>query len=544
MSKTTGNDGRAEFNGLFVDEVLRGKETSHETGEYNEFAVSGLFPAPSEEESSSSEEKNSTSKAMGVVTAVGMGAGIGGIVVGTIAALALSLTYLPAETIVGIGQAQCYFELANGSYEDIAIRLEEESGAPFQQIELERTPEENRYVASFSGLAPDSAYSLVGVDGKGREIDLGADASFRTLPIPSYEVEVDLSSYDKAAGVYDLSFLIDNPEGYLIEARLICLSDPSLSQSAEARDEAFAFRLPTVLSSYRLELYQEGYLVGEAAFSDYEGLEILDGFPEIGLSSVFLGLSPGEIDPSRLAASLALSARPEEELPLEPPAPDGPFLYVSSYDLTPSTDYLLRLYDASRPSFTYFSYPFRTGDVPRYEIAVDESSFDPLGGNYELTFLIDNPAGSFVDAELRCLNDPTLDVYDSFFGDSLTLTLPLLYSAYRLDLFQEGYEVGSHSFSYYSPMEVPPDTLEITASSFGLEVKRGDVPLESLRAFLLPGQGNGDPIELEIVPRDGSSRLYLAMEGLSSGTSYTLQIVDRSRETTVYLSYSFVTLTS
>ena len=149
--------------------------------------------------------------------------------------------------------------------------------------------------------------------------------------------------------------------------------------------------------------------------------------------------------------------------------------------------------------------------------------------------------GNEIDA---CLNDPTLVVYDSFFGDSLTLTLPLLYSAYRLDLFQEGYEVGSHSFSYYSPMEVPPDTLEITASSFGLEVKRGDVPLESLRAFLLPGQGNGDPIELEIVPRDGSSRLYLAMEGLSSGTSYTLQIVDRSRETTVYLSYSFVTLTS
>ena len=48
MSKTTGNDGRAEFNGLFVDEVLRGKEASHETGEYNEFAVSGLFPAGAE----------------------------------------------------------------------------------------------------------------------------------------------------------------------------------------------------------------------------------------------------------------------------------------------------------------------------------------------------------------------------------------------------------------------------------------------------------------------------------------------------------------
>lgn len=93
-------------------------------------------------------------------------------------------------------------------------------------------------------------------------------------------------------------------------------------------------------------------------------------------------------------------------------------------------------------------------------------------------------------------------------------------------------------------MKVLPDTLEITASSFGLEVERGDVPLESLAAFLLPGQGNGDPMALEIVPLDGSSRLYLAMEGLSSGTSYTLQIVDRSRETTVYLSYSFATLTS
>ena len=161
-----------------------------------------------------------------------------------------------------------------------------------------------------------------------------------------------------------------------------------------------------------------------------------------------------------------------------------------------------------------------------------------------MTFLIDNPAGSFVDAELRCLNDPTLDDYHSFFGDSLTLTLPLLYSAYRLDLFQEGYEVGSLYFSYYSPMKVLPDTLEITASSFRLEVERGDVPLESLAAFLLPGQGNGDPIAVEIGPRDGASRLYLAMEGLSSGTSYTLQIVDRSRETTVYLSYSFVTLTS
>ena len=68
--------------------------------------------------------------------------------------------------------------------------------------------------------------------------------------------------------------------------------------------------------------------------------------------------------------------------------------------------------------------------------------------NYILTFNIDNHNGYSIYANLYCLNDETYDDYYLIWENSLTIRLPILYSEYRLDLFQDGYDVGSISFSY------------------------------------------------------------------------------------------------
>ena len=257
-----------------------------------------------------------------------------------------------------------------------------------------------------------------------------------------------------------------------------------------------------------------------------------------------MALSVGEVDLNDIAdISIINNDNPEEVIviPLED-ALDGYTLYVSYYELEPENSYTLVINDANRPSFSYFSYDFTTIPIPQYEISIDESSFDIESQNYVLTFNIDNPNGYLIDANLYCLNDETYDIYYLNMENSLTISLPILYSEYRLDLYQEGHAVGSRFFSYYRPMELILDTLNITSTSFEAEVELGDIPLGTFSAFLIPEDNQDNELELEIMPFDNLSRIRLSVEYLMNDTSYTLQLRDIFRSTTVYLNYAFKTL--
>ena len=540
MSQINDKDSN-EFNNFYVEEVIKSKESSHETGEYNEIKIlNGLISNTEEEEDSSSDEEESTSKTVAIGTTVGMTVGIGGVVIGAIASITLSLNFLATQSVVGITQAQCYFELTNANYNEIDIQLEDTNGEKIQLVDLEPTETKNQYVAEFNHLSPNSTYFVKGLDDDGKEIYLGENNYFKTLQVPSYDIKIDKSKYDKANEEYNLSFKIDNPHEYLIEAILICENDKTLNQFARTRNGIFDFTLPTILSTYRLELYQEDYLVGQTTFNDYEGIQILDESLEIGISSIDMALSLGEVDPNDIAISIINNDNPEEVLPLEV-ALDGDTLYIRYYELKPKNSYTLVINAANRPSFSYFSYDFTTIPIPQYEISIDDSIFDIENQNYVLTFNIDNPNGYSIDANLYCLNDQTYDDYYLFWENSLTIRLPILYSEYRLDLSQEDYDVGSISFSYYTPMELVLDTLNITSTSFEVEVELGDISLGTFSAFLIPEDDQGNELELEIIPLDNSSRILLSIGDLMSDTSYTLQIRDSFRSTTVYLNYAFDT---
>ena len=540
MSQINDKDSN-EFNNFYVEEVIKSKESLHETGEYNEIKIlNGLISNTEEEEDSSSDEEESTSKTVAIGTTVGMTVGIGGVVIGAIASITLSLNFLATQSVVGITQAQCYFELTNANYNEIDIQLEDTNGEKIQLVDLEPTETKNQYVAEFNHLSPNSIYFVKGLDDDGKEIDLGENNYFKTLQVPSYDIKIDKSKYDKANEEYNLSFKIDNPNEYLIEAILICENDKTLNQFAESSNGIFDFTLPTILSTYRLELYQEDYLVGQTTFSDYEGIQILNESLEIGISSIDMALSLGEVDPNDIVISIINNDNPEEVIPLEV-ALDGDILYIRYYELKPENSYTLVINDTNLESFSYFSYDFTTIPIPQYEISIDESSFDIENQNYVLTFNIDNPNGYSIDANLYCLNDETYDDYYFIRENSLTIRLPILYSEYRLDLSQEGYDVGSISFSYYTPMVLVLDTLKITSTSFEAEVELGDIPLGTFSAFLIPEDNQDNELELEIIPLDNSSRILLSIGDLMSDTFYTLELRDSFRSTTVYLNYAFNT---
>ena len=529
-----------EFNNFYVEEVINSKESSHDTGEYNEIKIlNGLISNSEAEEDSSSDEEESTSKTVALGTTVGMTVGIGGVVIGTIASITLSLNFLFAQSVVGITQAKCFFELTNANYDEIDIQLEDTNGDKVQLVDLETTDVANQYVAKFNNLSPNSTYFVKGLDDNGKEIDLGENNHFKTLQVPNYDIEIDKSKYDKANEDYNLSFKIDNPHEYLIEALLICENDKTLNQVVTSSKGIFDFTLPNILSTYRLELYQEDYLVGQTTFNDYKGIEIIDESLEIGISSIYMALNLGEVNLNDMTISIINNENPEEVIHLQG-APDG-YLYIIYNELEPENSYTLVINDANRPSFSYFSYDFTTIPIPQYEISIDESSFDIESGNYALTFNIDNPNGYFIDANLYCLNDETYDDNNFTTGNSLTFTLPILYSEYRLDLSQEDHDVGSISFSYYKPMELILDTLNITSTSFEAEVELGDIPLGTFSAFLIPEDSQDYELELEIIPIDNSSRILLSFGDLMRNTSYTLQLRDSSRSTTVYLNYPFNT---
>lgn len=533
-------DSNNELNNFYVEEIIKNKEVSHETGEYNEIKISNGLIKASEEESSSSEEKESASKALSLTTTVGMTVGVGGIIIGSIASLTLSLNMLFSSSVVGISKAECYFELSNASYETIDIQLENEVNQQVQLVDLKPTEKENYYVAEFNDLSPNSTYYLKGINENGEVIELGKNNSFKTLEVPNYDITIDKNQYNKENGDYFLSFKIDNPNNYLLEAKLICENDFSLNHEGEFNGEVFNVVLPTILSSYRLELYQESYLVGQTSFCDYKGFNVIDDFLNVGISSLEMALNYGEIDVNNIDVFLEKKNNPQEIIELEPGL-DGDALYLYAYNLEPETSYNLKINDANRHSFNYFTYSFDTISVPQYETIIDDSSFDKENNNYELTFNIDNPKGFLIDANLYCLNDENYNNYYLITDDTLTLRLPTLYSKYRLDLTQEGHEVGSISFSYYKPIELLLDTLDITSNSFSVEIFLGDVPLDNASFYLKRSDNLEEERPLEISLIDNSSNILLEANDLNSDTSYILEIRDRNKDTTVYLNYAFNT---
>ena len=90
-------------------------------------------------------------------------------------------------------------------------------------------------------------------------------------------------------------------------------------------------------------------------------------------------------------------------------------------------------------------------------------------------------------------------------------------------------------------MELILDTLNITSTSFEAEVDLGDVPLGTFSAFLIREDSQDYELELEVIPIDNSSRVLLSFGDLMRDTSYTLQLRDSFRSTTVYLNYAFNT---
>lgn len=533
-------DSNNELNNFYVEEIIENKEVSHETGEYNEIKISNGLIKASEEESSSSEKEESASKALSLTTAIGMTVGVGGVVIGSIASLTLSLNLLFSSSVVGISKAECYFELSNASYETIDIQLENEANQQVQLVDLKPTEKENYYVAEFNDLSPNSTYYLKGINENGEVIELGKNNSFKTLEVPNYDITIDKSRYNKENGDYILSFKIDNPNNYLLEAKLICENDFSLNHEGEFNGEVFNVVLPTIFSSYRFELYQENYLVGQTSFCDYEGFNVTDFF-NVGFTSLEMALNYGEIDVNNIDVFLEKKNDPQEIIELDP-GPDGDALYVYVENLEPGTSYNLKINDANRHSFNYFTYSFDTISLPKYEITIDESSFDKENNNYELTFNIDNPKGYEIDAILYCLNDETYNIYDRMTDNTLTLRLPTLYSKYRLDLTLEGYVVGSTSFIYYTPIEILLDTLDITSNSFSVEIFLGDVPLDNASFYLKRSDNLEEERPLEISLIDNSSNILLEANYLNSDTSYILEIRDPYRDTTVYLNYAFNTL--
>lgn len=541
MSQINDYNSNNEFNNFLVEEIITSKEKPHETGEYNEIQIENeLIVKVSEEESSSSEEESSTSKIVSLGSTIGMVVGVGGIVIGTITSVATSLLFLNTQSIIGISQAQCFFQLSNANYQELNIHLEDENGNLLQYADLFPTDLDNQYVAEFYDLSPSSTYYLKGIDDNGKEVSLGENNYFTTLDIPNYDISVDTSNYNKTLNQYDLTFTIDNPNNYHIDGLLICENDETLNQYLLKTDGVYNFTLPNILSSYRLELYQEDYLVGQTTFTDYEKMSIIDETLEIGISSFDAGLNFGEIKYENIDISIITSDG--NKVDGVGGAPDGYTLYVRCYSLTPNTDYILKISDINRETFTYFSYPFKTISVPNFTINIDDSNFDIASGIYDLTFTIDNPNEYFIDAYLTCLNDETLNGDYSFYSDSLNITLPTPYSMYQLDLYLEGHDVGSINFYYYTPMSVLLDTFVFDSTSFETQVDLGDVPLENISAFIYPNDIVGDELQLEIRPSDSGSLIYLGIDQLLNNTSYVLEIRDNQRPTLVYLSYQFTTL--
>lgn len=534
-----------EYNNAFDNEIILSKDYSHDPGEYNEISIyKGL--GKNSEESSSDEESSSSDTAskivtMSLTTSISMFVGIGTLVIGTIIGISTSLTYLSNQSHIGISSATCYFEGSNIDSNSLNIHLLDFKGNTLSTCKLQESSNDGYYVASFIDLTPNTTYFLEGVYSDGKILSLGNSSYFTTLEIPSYHVSIDKSNYNKLEQLYELTFNIDNYESNQnIEALLVCENDSSLNQSSVSNTGSFTFNLPNILSSYRLELYQENYLVGQASFSDYSNISLIEESLEIGISYFFAGFNSGDIVNLDLRCYIKEDNK-DEEINIDL-GMDG-YTYFAGTDyniLSPNTSYTLYIVDANRPTFIYYSYKFKTLEIPHYEIEIDDSQFDLENQSYLLTFKINMINNAIINAYLTCYSDETLNSEDIFLDNELTITLVNPYSTYRLDLFQEGYDVGSTEFSLFTPMSIDTSSIEITPYSFTAYINLGSIPSDTnLYGYVhLKDDENAD-VEA-ILTIDNNVLLFEATD-LQSDTDYVLKIIDNDRQTFVYYTYEFKT---
>ena len=534
-----------EYNNAFDNEIILSKDYSHDPGEYNEISIyKGL--GKTSEESSSDEESSSSDTASKIVTmsltsSISMFVGIGTLVIGTIIGISTSLTYLSNQSHIGISSAKCYFEGSNIDSNNLNIHLLDFKGNTLSTCKLQESSNDGYYVASFNDLTPNTTYFLEGVYSNGKILSLGNSSYFTTLEIPSYQVSIDKCNYNKQAQLYELTFNIDNYESdQNIEALLVCENDSTLNQSSVSNTGSFTFNLPNILSSYRLELYQENYLVGQASFSDYSNISLIEESLEIGISYFFAGFNSGDIVNLDLRCYIKENNK-DEEININL-GMDGYIYYAGSdYNiLSPNTPYTLYIVDANRPTFVYYSYKFKTLEIPHYEVEIDDSQFDLENQSYSLTFKINNINNVIIDAYLTCYSDETLNSQDIFVDNELTMRLVNPYSTYRLDLVQEGYDVGSTEFSLFTPMSIDTSSIEITPYSFTAYINLGSIPSDTnLYGYVhLKDDENAD-IEA-ILTIDNNVLLFEATD-LQSDSYYVLKIVDNDRQTFVYYTYEFKT---
>lgn len=533
-----------EYNNAFDNEIILSKDYSHDPGEYNEISIyKGL--GKTSEESSSDEESSSSDTAskivaMSLTTSISMFVGIGTLVIGTIIGISTSLTYLSNQSHIGISSAKCYFEGSNIDPNNLNIHLLDFKGNTLSTCKLQESSNDGYYVASFIDLTPNTTYFLEGVYSDGKILSLGNSSYFTTLEIPSYQVSIDKSNYNKQEQLYELTFNIDNYESNQnIEALLVCENDSTLNLSSVSNTGSFTFTLPNILSSYRLELYQEDYLVGQASFSDYSNISLIEETLEIGITYIYAGFDSGDILNQDIRCCVKEDNK-DEEINIDI-APDGYAYYaISDYVLSPNTSYTLYIVDANRPTFIYYSYKFKTLEIPHYEIEIDDSLFDLESHSYSLTFRINKINSVIVDAYLTCYSDETLNTTDIFIDNELNIRLVNPYSTYRLDLNQEGLDVGSIEFSLFTPMSIDTNSIEITPYSFTAYINLGSIPSDTnfyTYVYLKEDENN----IIEAILTINNNLLLVEALDLQSDSDYVLKIIDNDRQTFVYYTYEFKT---
>ena len=533
-----------EYNNAFDNEIILSKDYSHDPGEYNEISIyKGL--GKTSEESSSDEESSSSDTAskivaMSLTTSISMFVGIGTLVIGTIIGISTSLTYLSNQSHIGISSATCYFEGSNIDSNNLNIHLLDFKGNTLSTCKLQKSSNDGYYVASFIDLTPNTTYFLEGVYSDGKILSLGNSSYFTTLEIPSYQVSIDKSNYNKQEQLYELTFNIDNYESNQnIEGILVCENDSTLNLSSVSNTGSFTFTLPNILSSYRLELYQENYLVGQASFSDYSNISLIEESLVVGISSFYAGFNSGDIVNLDLRCYVKEDNK-DEEINLDL-AMDGEAYYaISDNVLFPNTSYTLYIVDNSRPTFIYYSYKFKTLEIPHYEIEIDDSRFDLENQSYLLTFKINNINNATIDAYLTCYSDETLNSESIFIDNELIIRLVNPYSTYRLDLVQEGFDVGSIEFSLFTPMSIDTNSIQITSYSFTANINLGSIPSDTnLYGYVhLKDDENAD---IEAILTINNNVLLFEAVDLQSDSDYVLKIIDNDRQTFVYYTYEFKT---
>lgn len=147
---------------------------------------------------------------------------------------------------------------------------------------------------------------------------------------------------------------------------------------------------------------------------------------------------------------------------------------------------------------------------------------------------------AIINAYLTCYSDETLNSEDIFLDNELTITLVNPYSTYRLDLVQEGFDVGSIEFSLFTPMSIDTNSIEITPYSFTANINLGSIP-SNTNFYGYVHLKDDENADIEAILTINNNVLLFEAVDLRSDSDYVLKIVDNNRQTFVYYTYEFKT---